>query len=620
MGMRAPKLAANARTCSALALAAGICQSALAQDSVASTPGQSDALTAYQEQIVRFVADGAPITSSWGNEFFLAPALKATRGTDPFFNTQVLSSLAASPTALNNLTFTPTDFDSWSAPGQGINPAQNSAPNIDTISHFDRQFGVAFSDAGVGATNIVSAVIGRNRDAPGRLWITRVVAAASRASAMSFDTSTLSLGAVDPAGHVTFRADAPLEPCDCSGLEVAGENTVRVDITARNELSVNRLTRSGATNTAADAAATTFIRNADTVTTNTPVSIPRAIAAGGSPIAATIDFAGAYRAAANAPTTAHLAPGVLTHRGNPSYSTAAFFPGAIAGTFACIANSTAAVDRCDTLNLWGVNASGAVVATAAATLPPSISDGAGFTANNPIFTHWRSQISFRGANGPVAIGRAPDGRLFAAATAWTSATGQFIAMATLNAPGAVPTWRIIARIDSPILDGPNGQQRARIIAGDPVTFSAPAMDFLGNVYFVAAVQPNLGPPATALIKATPVNGEYRLERLLITGQVVTGQNSQREYQIKSLTLGDADSLASGSFYSANVVQTRTSTAITDPNSPLAAGAIIAAAIIEYDNGGVVEPYEAVLMLYPRDFGPILGDLTNDGVVNAADLA
>lgn len=599
-----------------LALGAG---QALAQDSVSATPGAGDALSAYGEQVVRYVVDGAPITSSWGNGLYLAPILKASRDVDPLFITQALSSLAVSPDAENAVDFPTRSYAVWTSAGAGVNPIENSPPGSSSTNSFSRAFGVALSDQSISATNIIGATIGQKRSSPERLYVTRVVGASSRALETASDHCTLSLGAIDASGQILARADRPQQPSPTPALELLGDNLVRIDLGSRDPMTINALERDGESNRATDAASTTFVRNAAATSTNTPVAIPSGVSAGPDAIGATLDFAGFFRAGAGPPITAHLGATAAAHRGNPSYSVINFFAGADGGMIGSLAVGDSG--DVDTINIFGLDASGAVVAAESVSLPATISDGLGFVAESPRFRHWGSQVSFRGSNGQVAMGRTPEGELLLAATAASDAVGDFIAVATLASPGASPEWTVAGFVGKPVLSGPQGQPQGHLITSEPIDISSPAADLLGNVYFVSAWQPTIGPEGAALVKAVYSESDgYRLERLLATGRIVTGVNSTREYEIRSLSLGDSDSIASASMFSSAILQPRTTSVLNDPASPLAFGGLAVNAVIRYDNAGVGEEYDAALFVYPREFGPLLGDFTGDGAVNAFDLS
>lgn len=595
-------------------IAAGVASPAFGQDSVSVIPGNSDALDVYSELSTnRYVVDAVPLTSSWGNQFRIAPILKANADFDPMFSTQALGAAAFSADHLTNLTIVSTPFSVWASAGAGINSIENSLPSTVNAVAFSRQFGIGFSDFATVETNAVGALVGQNATDPNRFWVTRTTAVVSRTESVLPNTSTVTLGAIDATGNLYLRADN----FGCSGSQVVGENIVRVNLPTRNAFT-NTLFFNGTTNRGDQTAATTFLLNAATITTITPSAIPASL---GAATAIVLDLANNYRANGGAGVTSHIAAGLGFHRGNPSFSTINTLGGV--GTVASLAR-TAAGTRTDSINLFAVTSSGGIVATRGATLPANITDGQGFTANvasNAEFKQYLSQTTFRGANGQVAIGNDPlTSTYIAAATATDPTAGEFIAVARL---GVSTTWTVAAFEGKAVLDGPSGSPVGTIANGSPVAFSAPGADLSGNIYFVAAFQPTVGPEGTALIKAVNTASGYRLERILASGQSFFGVNSTRTYTVEKLTLGDADSVASGSFFSSNVLQPMlTGQNPTSAADPRAAGGLIVSAQITYNNAGTPESYQAVLFVGADLVPPpplCEGDADGDNMVNFGDI-
>ncbi|MCA9312194.1 MAG: hypothetical protein KDA21_13355, partial [Phycisphaerales bacterium] len=578
---------------------------AAAQDSVAVTPGMSDALPADGTQTVRYLVDLVEITSSWGNAFAVAPLLKAGADADPLFPTQILGATAVSPDQRTGLSFAPTDFASWSTPGAGVNPTQNSAPSTTSVSGFDRRFGVAITDFNAEASNIIGALVGQNAAEPMRLYVTRTVAVSSQPASAGVDTATLSLGGVDADGLTHIRAD---DFNTSDSLAVDGENLVTVDLAARSA-GVNILTNAGP----ADTGATTFVLMDDGVTLNTPVAMPGSV---GTAAPLTLDFANSFRPGAGSPVSSHLAAGVPAHRGNPSL-TLGNFSGSGVATLGTLSISSIVENRADTLDLFAVTGAGAVSDTRAATLPSPVSDGS-FTTNgagDAEFHHYYSQLGFRGPSGPVGlsiVGTEP----VAAATALDPSDGEFIAVASMGS--AATTWDVAAFIGKPVLDGPGGSTVGSVIAASPASLSSPAVDGWGNVYFIAAYEPTGGPEGTALIKAVRTSGGYELERLLTTGDVVTGANSGRTWTVDALTLADGDSVASGSLHAGAILQpVQPGFEAGAAADARAFGGLVVNATITYDNGGTPETYEAALFVGPSLTPGVAceGDTNGDNMVN-----
>lgn len=600
----------------AVVAAAGL-PMAMAQDSVSTTPGVSDALSPYAFQRVRFVVDLVPLESSWGNAFAVAPLLKAGADPDPMFPTLLLGSSVVSA---DQVAATPTAaYDLWTVPGQGSNPDANNPPGTITPGAFSRQFGVAFNDLSNGPTNIVAGLVGQDPANPLRLYVTRVQALNSREDPVkSQDSATLALGSIDASGNVHVRADSFNS---LSTEKIAGENIVRVAAASRS-ISLNRLRRPTTNNISTDPGATSYVLNNVAVSTNTPSTLPASLA--GSPFAIVFDFVNTYRANGAAGVLTHLAAGVNSQRGNPSFAGITSLGGV--GLGGSLARSTSGGGKVDSLNVFALSAAGAPSGPRAATLPVPITAGT-FSANgsgNSQFLQYLSQVSFRGPSALVGLGFDPAlNAPIAAATAKDPTAGEFIAVARFVNPS--PTWTVAAWIGKPVRSGPTGAVIGTIAKGTPNAFSAPASDRQGNIYFVARYQPTAGVPTTALIKAVNVAGSepYPLELLLKSGDSFVGANSNTMYTIESLTLSDSDSVASGAFNGAStlhgLVPGVTPTGAADPFA--FSGAVVNAQI-SYNRAGTPEDYQAVLFLSPRSAPPPAcpGDANGDNMVGLPDIA
>ncbi len=593
---------------------------ALGQDSVSSTPGQSDALLPYADpSIARFVVDLVPLTSSWGKAYRLGPVLKASADDDPLFPTQILGASAVSPDILTNVTFPSTTFALWTTPGAGVNPTFNSAPGSIAVTGFGQQFAVGSSDFSNITTNAVGAIVGRDPANPARLYVSRIVAASGQVDPFSDNTSTATIGSIDASGNMYLRAD---NFASTGAQKLTGENILRVALPLRSD-SLNQLFFvTGVGNRASQTAATTYLVNNGTITTNTPAVLPASVSPGSK--AVVLDFANTYRPNGALGVATHLNAGVSSHRGNPSLTLHNPFGGV--ATVASLARATSPGTRVDSLNLFALDAAGAVVATRAATLPSPITDGAGFSANASgasQFFQYLSQVSFRGGNGQVAVGLdSLTGATIAAATATDPTLGDFVAVARLS--GAPTTWTVAAHVGSQVLNGAGGSSIGTIASAAPVSISSPAADLHGNIYFVAAFQPTVGAPGTAFIKAVNTAAGYRLELILKSGSTFTGANSGRDYTVTKLTLGDSDSIASGAFFSGNILQRKlTGVIVNDPSDPTAFGGAVVNATLTYNNAGVPETYEAVLFVGPAAAAVVpphcAGDANGDGNVNFADI-
>ncbi len=585
---------------------------AIAQDSVADlTTSGGDALSPYATQTHRYVLDLVTFQSSWGTDFTVGPISKASRDGDVMFNTLALGACALSPDLALNVNLGSANYAVWDSRGQGIAP-ENSAPSSTNISTYDVQFGLASSDLNADATNVTGHLVGLNTENLTRLYVRRTMAAHSRVTSGTEDTGTVSIGAIDAAGQTHVRADG----FNGTGPNlILGENILRVNLPSRNT-QLNSIFWGGSANSALNGAATTFLINNGSVTTNTPAALPTSQ---GGPASILLDFAGDYSLDGAAPTTAHLDAPIDAHRGNPAYAAIPDFGGV--GAVGSPARSAAGAPLVDSINVFALDGAGAVVATDSATLPSPIP---GFPTLNPAgeaeFTHYLSQTSFRGPSGLVAIGRdVHTGDAIAAATATDPNADDFIAVARF-APGG-PVWTAAARIGQPVLDGPGGATLGHIVDASPAAFSSPAVDTLGNVYFVATYDPTLGAPRVALLKAVNTASGYQLELLLSEGDQFLGANSNTDYSIDRIMLADADSIASAGFNAAHVLQPQLPThATTNPAESTAFGGAILAAEISYNNLGAAESYES--LLFVGAFAPpvlCVGDLDGDGDTDVFDF-
>lgn len=594
---------------SLLVLCAGTSAS-FGQDSVASTPGGNDALSAYDasSQRVRYVVDLTSVNSSWNSGLLVAPIAKATRDLNPTFRTQILGSLAVSNELALGTTFSGRTFGVWNTPGAGVHPTSNTAPGqTGSIAGFRSQFGVALSDFSLSPSNATSLVIGRDSTTFTRLYVERVAAASSRSTAAALETSTVALGGVDAFGNLTLRVDN-FNTAPTTTSRVLGENIPRISFASRNG-SVNTFFASGASNTAADTGATTYVISNEGTPTNTPTIVNQS---GVGEFALAYDFSGRFRTGSStanlASTITHLPSGTTGHRGNPTWANLPF-AGSTGGMMAAIGVTSAFLPN--RLIAYGLNfGTGGTPPTVTAgsprllTLPAPITAGS-FSANATnaaSFRQYLSQTGFRGGNGQVAIGANAAGLPMLAATATDPTAGNFIAVVTIPSP-TQQQWTVAAFPGQAVLNGQNGTAIGNLSSTN-LNLSAPGMDRLGNVYFVASWQPNLQPAATGVFKAVNTGSGYQLELLLTTGQTIAGANSGRSYAISQLTLVDQDSIASGTLFSGSILQqTDPLASDTNPTSIRSFGGVVFSAVITYDNAGTPEAYDAVLFVGPATVPP-----------------
>lgn len=605
---------------------------AVGQDSVPSTPGGNDALSAYDTSTLRtrYIVDSAPLNSSWGQAWWIAPVLKATRDTNPAFRTQILGSAAVSSGFRTGVTFPATNFSLWTTRGGGVHPTANAAGTLIDKSDFSDQFAVAISDFSLNPSNITAAVVGRDNANLARLYVTRCHAVASRSSAVGADTSTLSLGSVTPDGVTFARADN-FNTLVGTSTRISGDNIVSFNPAAAVFAGVNTLFVNAGTNTATDATATTYILRNSSTPANTPTN---AWFTAGQSYALIFDVAAQFRdgsstANLTAPVITHRPAGVAGHRGNPSFSPITPL-GGTAGTVAALAKPTGASTLpVNMLAAFAVNSTGAAVPTVTAgtprafTLPTPLSVP-GFTANAGAFKQYLSQETFRGANGHVGVGMNALGQLVLAAVATDATADDFVAVVTATGP-STSTWAVAAYPGKPVFDQQNGATIGTIRGATATVadFSSPAVDLLGNVYFVATWKPTVLPATIGLFKAVNTPSGYQVEKLLSVGDSFLGPNSASTYTISALTLNDSDSLASGAFHSGSLLQQQLPEATTsDPTVARAAGGLIVNAIITYNNNGTNEAYDATLVLTPQVSlapPPCPGDHDGSRTVDADDL-
>jgi len=542
--------------------------------------------------------------------------------------------------------------------------------------------------------NIIGSVVNFTFREPNRLYVTRVNALSNKLTSTSGNTATasLGLGSIDAAGntHTLIDGFGVLSPS-----RVTNHNYVRIRPLVRDITRVNRFQQSGAN----DLGATTRLIDTPTSLT-TPSALPQSLAA--RPVALGLSFASVINFEqtpnlATATTTAFLPGGTGTARGNVALTAGLFDPvndGIADAATAAVLLRTDSGSTTRGITVWGVNVDGSADTALGLTLPTTPGslvdpvDGydpaAAFGAlAGHEFTSYGSQVSFRGGNGQVA-GRVLAGGdlLVAAAVTPLGAAAQnpqpeptYLAVARVDAATQQVTWSIAAHSgdaagsadgsSKAILgdfgdDGRPGTGDAGegdgVLDVEPIgrialfsqvypgfdygpAISSPAMDAVGNLYFVAAVELNttLATELTAaLLRANydeKVNG-YRLELLLRVGDVIAGQNSVRNYQVQFLGVADGDSVDSGGLWSGNIVGPSTPGADLPSlagDTPMSLGSLLVRAKIVYDadaNGKFIDPstqggtggdqaYNTVLALMPRIR---IADFNRNGVVNSTDVS
>jgi len=662
----------------AIAAAAGLDDRHLAQDSVSQLPGTfvGDALIPWEvsSQCTNFVVDLAPITTSGGTTFGVAPLVKSSKSSTEFFSS-LLSAQSVSATELVVDEFAAPEYYFWDFPGGGVNFFENGgkAPNAmgtlvtptaeGEIYQFAASAGeFAFTDSGANYEGHLGAVVNYDKANPSRLYVTRVMGATNRVDPFATPSAAFGSGTVDANGNQYFRAD------DFGGVVgITGNNIFRVSLLDRDCSVVNRIGATGG----ADASASDWIVQNSGLVHSVPGNIPQDVA--GRPVYVGYTF-GTQLARESAPLVvtrddSHLDGLASDHRGNiATYRADALNAGGVA-TGAVLSKSLAGGGSTDSISLFSMDAGGNPIAGSQQifTIPSAaLTDPLdGYTlSNNGLYEHYRSQTAFRGGNGPCAIGVDADGNvLFAGVTHLTGgASDPFNAMPVgrLNPSTGDVDYTLAAWVDidpagpsgvsgKPVYDGSGaviGQLRP-FIELDPTrtgpSMSAPAFDGVGNVWFVGLVAFEDGgePLRTTLIRGVledlpDGSFGYRLEKVLAFGDVIPSQNTGLNYSIGGFQIADADSVNSGTLWSSNVKQsTWGGTPVSELESnadPRSTAGVVVATSITYDvdgdgeysldPGSLDEAYN--VLMYVSNFEKAVNncpqDLDGNGVVGAGDLA
>ncbi len=544
---------------------------ALAQDSVGSAGGIAggDALSAYQTagtslQVRNYVVDMPVKVSSWNNEFFFGPAVKASAATSSAYFNHLIGAQAVSNGLTGIQPLLRSTYAEWTAAGQGISPTRNTAPGtFDATGWQGQSFGLAFMEFAGGPNaifgdsddenNIIAANIAFTPRQNSRLFVSRIVAATNRVSAATglIANASFGLGGVDEALNVHFLADGYAMSSGSDPLTT--RRLYRVAAASRLSTLNNQIFNSGAG--ATDSAASRILLNSTTSQT-APTIIPTAVA--GRPVMLGADLANNYLFEQTANTTvastvSHLGAGVSA-RGPISYSRAVFnrlaIGGTDAGTCAVLCRAPSST-KTRSISSWVVNTNGSADLPVAGLLrldmptdPLQLFDrddnfnpGNTFgSLGNQEFTNYQSQVCFRGGSGPVAVTvLANSGDLLVAAGVAATGSGSavpqtqdnYIAVARVNATTGSTTWTIAAHtgngagsaggLSKAIYADIDGDRLPETIIGriaryseafpsatNGPSISAPAIDAFGNVYFLATIEIDGSPSntyKTALLKA-----------------------------------------------------------------------------------------------------------------------
>lgn len=660
----------------ALIATAGMCTAAFGQDSVSANLGglPGDALNPWSDHCAAYVVDLAPITTSAGHTFGMAPLLKSSQ-IDPNFFNNLGSTVGISSDVINGVPFSRVSYSFWDTAGAGVNANTNTAPTAMSPTGNASQFSIGWSEFGTtpGATSynaMIGAIVNFDPNNANRLFVDRRMAAVNSSSGTSGDSSQLGGVSVDANGNLYFRADT----FNSTGPNpLTGNNILRTRISDRN-CAVQNLISLGGTLDATD-----FIIQNAASPHSVPNNIPASIA-GGNGIYGGPNFDKQYvygpSLGSTTATTNHFdLSGGRTgdHRGN--MGGAVGDPFAFGGVYTYGVYAKDANNDTKTMNVWGVDATGAVVGKKAFDIPASVTDNDdGFNLSYSAFAeffNYRGSVPFRGGVGNVAVGGDINGNALVAATlsenGFNDDFSNQIIVGRYNPNSGATDYTFAAYIDQfnlftqnagkPIYDD-TGAEIGQLVNLDAVTggsplgpsFSAPAFDAAGNVWFVGSVElydrfPDGGSDFDgALLRAVldPATFSYRLELVLENGTRVTGPNSNREYSVNFLGTANANGGANpGSLWSNNVstmAWNGTDISGTAPGDEISNGGVMVNTSITYDidgdgifnnptsanfnpNAPADEAYSVALYVgYYQQSVPCPADLNGDGAVNFFDVS
>lgn len=647
----------------ALIATAGMSASALGQDSVSSNLGglPGDALDPWSDNSAAYVVDLAPLVSSHGRTFGAAPLLKSTQTDAGFFN-NLGSAAAISTDLLVNVPFSQSTYSAWSTAGAGINSAQNSAGMGVSPTGMSSQFSVAWSEfgtstAGTNYNGMIGAIVNYDPSEPNRLYVDRKMVAVNSSDENAVDSSQLGGISVDANGNVYFRGD----DFNVAGPDaITGNNIFRTRMADRNGAAQNLISLTGMD-------ATDHIIQGFGGVSVVPNNIP-ASTAGGNGLYAGVNFDGEFVTGASFGTTTATSAYFDTSGGqtgsgrgaNGGASVDALGLGSV-HTFGQFAKDMNNDTR--TMNIWGVDATGAVQGMKAFDVPASVTDNDdSFVLNYTAFaefTNYLGSTPFRGGVGNVAVGTDVDGNgIFAATIAENGLSNDFstqIIVARYNSVADTTEYTFAAYINQielgtqdagkPIYDE-NGMEIGQLINLDAVTggsplgpsMSAPAIDAAGNVWFIGAVElydrfmDGGSDFDGALIRAVldPTDFSYRLELVLENGSLISGQNSDRDYRINFL--GSATAAGGpnpGSLWSSNASSAAWNNEDLSGSDvgDTKAGGVIVSTSVTYDanDDGLFDEFDeaysvAMYIGYYADEVACPADLTGDGSVNFFDVS
>ncbi len=659
----------------ALIATAGMCGSAIAQDSVSSNLGglPGDALDPWTDHCAAYVVDLAPLATSGGHMFGVAPLLKSSQVDPAFFNN--LGSMATiSPDVLSDVPFSQVSYMAWDTAGAGVD--QNNTPGMMVdASGNGSQFAIGWSEFGTSVSGnsyngMIGAIVNYDPAESNRLYVDRRMGAVNSASGLVGDSSQFGGPSVDANGNMYYRGDnfGSTGPDQLSGTNIFRTRLMDRDCGVSNYVSL------GGTLDATDF----ILQNAGTH--SVPNNIPASIA-GGNGVYGGPNFSSEYVYGASlGMTTATMGHFDLSggrigdHRGNMGSTVGDPFNFGGVYTYGIYAKDAA--DDTKTMNVWGVDASGAVVGNMAWDIPASVTDNDdGFTlaySGFEEFVNYLGSVSFRGGVGNVAVGQDINGNaLFAATVSENGFSDDFsnqIIVGRFNPNTGGTDFTFAGYIDQfnlftqdagkPIYDAA-GVEIGQLVNLDAVTggsplgpsLSAPAFDAAGNVWFIGAVElydrfmDGGSDFDGALLRAVldPDTFSYRLELVLENGTRVAGANSGLEYSIDFLGTANGGGGANpGSLWSNNVSSMAwngSDISGTQPGDEIANGGVIVNTSITYDIDGdgvfndptsgnfnpdapADESYSVALYIgyYQDGPAPCPADLNGDEMLNFFDVS
>lgn len=658
----------------ALVAAAGLSAPAFAQDSVSNNGGNlpGDALSPWAAGCASYVIDLSPVTTSQGNVFGVAPVLKASKMSSANF-TALGSAASISPDVAQNVVYSRSSYSFWSTPGAGVNGEENNAGQTVMPSGQASRFGLVLSefgttDAARSYNGIIGALVNFDPANPNRLFVDRRMAAVNMAAPANVHSSQLGGVVIDANGNVYYRGDDFGTPANNPLVE---DNIFRTRLADRN-CGVLNFVSAAATLDATDRLVVS------SVTTHGVGNLIPASVAGGSGLFAGSNFNNEYvyggALGSMTSTTAHLDISTQ-HRGSFGGTS---FPALGSGAYTLVTSANDPVNTADqsVINLTAVNAVGAVVAKKGFEIPLTVIDNDnGFAINYIDGTyesrHHTGSTAFRGGVGTFAVGNDQAGRsLIAATISENGFNGDFsnqIVVGRFTNPNGPVEWTFAAYVDQfnlgsfdagkPIFDDMGNEigqlvDLISVTGGSPTgpSISAPAIDSVGNVWFMGAVElynrlPGGGSDFDgALIRAIydPATFSYRLELVLEVGSVIAGQNSGRNYRIDFLGNAAANGTPSGNaFWSTSMADhawNNTPTSGLDTADPITNGGAVVSTSITYDVNGdnrfnnptsasfdpnfpADESYQVALYVgYYEEEAPCLADLAEPfGTLNAFDV-